>query len=137
MMRKTSYAVVVLLATTGLVRAEDAEIMEGRQTYERYCASCHGAKADGQGPMRAVLLVQPSDLTLLSVENDGVFPLERVVKRIDGRDPLVSHGSQMPVYGDFFDTEGTARLESATGETIDTTRPVVDLVAYLRSLQAE
>lgn len=122
---------VVLSASAA---SADGDAATGEALYDRYCAACHGAEATGHGPMRAVLTVQPSDLTALSAGNDGVFPMERVVKRIDGRDPLVAHGSQMPVYGDFFDGDG-ASLRTESGQPVITSTPVADLVAYLQNLQ--
>ncbi|TNF58221.1 MAG: cytochrome c [Rhodobacteraceae bacterium] len=119
------------LATTA--RAQD--VAEGEDHFVRFCATCHGADAKGQGPMAAVLLVQPADLTTLSAGNGGVFPTERVVMRIDGRDPLVSHGSPMPVYGPFFEGDD-ASMKTSSGQPILTSQPIVDLVAYLESLQS-
>lgn len=55
--------------------------------------------------MAGVLVIQPTNLTELSGQ-DGTFPTARVVARIDGRDPLVSHGSPMPVYGPYFEGSG-------------------------------
>lgn len=124
---------VALSASAALA---DGDAATGEALYDRYCAACHGAEATGHGPMRAVLTVQPSDLTALSAGNDGVFPMERVVKRIDGRDPLVAHGSQMPVYGDFFDGDG-ASLRTESGQPVITSTPVADLVAYLQNLQVQ
>ena len=110
------------------------EVSEGRETFERYCASCHGNEATGHGPMQPVLTLQPADLTRLSATNDGEFPLIRVIKRIDGRDPLVAHGSPMPVYGDFFEGDDVT-IKAPSGQPIMTSRPVAELVAYLVSLQ--
>lgn len=124
------------VALSASAAAAEGDAATGEALYDRYCAACHGAGATGQGPMHAVLTVQPSDLTALSAGNDGVFPMERVVKRIDGRDPLVAHGSQMPVYGDFFDGDG-ASLRTESGQPVITSTPVVDLVAYLLSLQVQ
>jgi mono/diheme cytochrome c family protein len=107
----------------------------GQADYERYCASCHGLEGTGHGPMRAVLTLAPTDLSALSAVNGGTFPLERVVKRIDGRDPLVAHGSPMPVYGTLFDYGKSVTLEMPSGEKIMTTQPVADLVAYIKGLQ--
>lgn len=112
--------------------SQDADA--GREIFTRHCAVCHGIEATGQGPMQPVLLVAPADLTRLSAGNGGTFPLFRVVKRIDGRDPLVSHGSEMPVYGQFFDGEDVA-LKTDAGQPILTSQPVADLVAYLQTLQ--
>jgi hypothetical protein len=84
--------------------------------------------------MAPVLLVQPTDLTTLIARYQGAFPLERVVKRIDGRDPLVSHGSQMPVYGQFFQGKDVA-LRTDAGQPMLTSQPIADLVAWLRTVQ--
>lgn len=116
------------------VMAQDAE--KGEELYRVHCATCHGIDMQGQGPMAGVLLVQPSDLTALLADNDGVFPTERVVRRIDGRDPLVSHGSQMPVYGPFFEGDDIA-FKTPDGQPIMTSAPIADLLAYLTSLQSD
>jgi mono/diheme cytochrome c family protein len=122
------------LAFMGVGSAAMAET-PGQADYERYCASCHGLEGTGHGPMRAVLTLPPTDLSALSAVNGGTFPLERVVKRIDGRDPLVAHGSPMPVYGTLFDYGKSVTLEMPSGEKIMTTQPVADLVAYIKGLQ--
>jgi mono/diheme cytochrome c family protein len=121
-----------LLASVSTARAQD--VAEGEDHFARFCATCHGADAKGQGPMASVLVIQPVDLTALSAGNGGVFPTERVVMRIDGRDPLVSHGSPMPVYGPFFEGDD-ASMKTPAGQPILTSQPIIDLVAYLESLQ--
>ena len=87
------------------------------------------------GTAAAALLLQPPDLTVLAARNDGVFPLARVVMRIDGRDPLVSHGSPMPVYGDFFEGVQSIAMKTGSGQPIMMSEPVADLVTYLTTLQ--
>ena len=131
-MKDAIFTMVALLATSAVAMAD----APGQTDYERYCASCHGLEGTGHGPMRAVLTLAPTDLTALSAGNGGAFPLERVVKRIDGRDPLVAHGSPMPVYGTFFDYGKGVTLDMPSGEKIMTTQPVADLVAYIKGLQA-
>ena len=113
--------------------AQDAH--EGRRLFERYCATCHGLAGDGMGPMRPVLIVQPSDLTGLMAGNDGAFPLARVIARIDGRDPLVAHGSDMPVYGGFLEG-GQVEITAPGAAPQRSSARVADLVAYLVALQA-
>lgn len=127
---------VSALALSAGAAMADGDAQTGEAIYDRYCAACHGAAGTGGGPMRAVLTVQPSDLTALSAGNGGVFPMERVVKRVDGRDPLVAHGSEMPIYGDFFDGDG-ASLRTDSGQPVMTSTPVADLVAYLQGLQVQ
>ena len=127
-------ALIALIATAPLaVSAQDADI--GRALYHNHCATCHGMEGGGDGPMSGVLLIKPPDLTELSARNGGDFPLERVVMRIDGRDPLVSHGSPMPVYGDYFEGTFDVPMKAPSGQPILTSQPVVDLVAYLREIQ--
>ena len=120
----------ILLQAAPLV-AQD--IGAGQQVFNDLCATCHGLDAKGHGPMAAILTLQPTDLTQLSAA-DGVFPTARVVGRIDGRDPLVSHGSPMPIFGDYFEGNDAA-LKTQSGQPIMTSQPIVDLVAYLESIQ--
>jgi len=116
------------------VLGEDAD--EGARLYSQYCATCHGVDATGAGPMAPALVLQPPDLTQLSTRNDGVFPTARVAMRIDGRDPLVAHGSPMPVYGDYFSGIDTP-IKVETGQPMMTSAPVADLIAFLEGIQAE
>ncbi len=129
-------AIACLALSAAPVQAE-GDAGTGAALYAQHCVSCHGGRADGQGPMREVLLVQPSDLTTLTKRHGGSFPVERVAQRIDGRDPLVSHGSSMPVYGDFFDTTSQVAVRTGAGQPVMVSQPVADLVVFLQSLQAE
>ena len=111
------------------------DVQQGEAIFGYYCATCHGRDATGNGPMSPSLVVRPTDLTALRSQNGGVFPTTRVM-RIDGRDPLVSHGSMMPVYGDFF--AGTdVMTKTEAGQPVLTSQPVVDLLAYLEGLQQQ
>lgn len=121
---------LILPSYTALAQDADA----GAELYQHYCATCHGIDATGHGPMAGVLIIQPTNLTEL-VDQSGAFPTIRVVERIDGRDPLVSHGSPMPVYGPFFEGNDTA-IKAPTGQPVLTSKPIADLVAYLKTLQA-
>lgn len=130
--RNSFAALLVCVALPTL--AQDAAV--GEELFRVHCATCHGLEAAGQGPMAGVLLVPPANLTALLADNDGVFPTERIVQRIDGRDPLVSHGSPMPVYGFFFEGDDTA-IKAPSGQPILTSKPIVDLLAYLQSVQVQ
>jgi hypothetical protein len=107
----------------------------GQLLFQSHCVACHGREARGNGPMAPILLVQPTDLTTLISRQGGVFPLERVVTRIDGRDPLVSHGSDMPIYGEFYEGGPDVALRTEAGQPLMTSRPIADLVAWLRTIQ--
>ena len=104
----------------------------GKATYATYCSSCHGVDLRGKGEIAATLASKPTDLTRLATENEGVFPVERLMKTVDGRDDVAAHGSrEMPVWGELFlwpesDTpERRAQVERKIGE----------LVAYIRQAQ--
>jgi mono/diheme cytochrome c family protein len=127
-------SLIMLMGLAAPAAAQDA--VQGEALYRYYCATCHGNSAVGNGPMSPSLVVAPTNLTTLSARNESVFPTTRVVMRIDGRDPLVSHGSMMPVYGDFFEGRDVA-AKAETGQPIMTSQPIVDLLAFLEGLQQE
>ncbi|MFK7941038.1 MAG: cytochrome c [Roseovarius sp.] len=129
----TRFALMLLLAP-GAALAEPGNAGRGEETYQDHCATCHGLELTGKGPMAGVLLIAPVNLSRLQADNGDVFPTARVVKRIDGREPLVSHGSPMPVYGGFLTGKGVL-LTTETGQPIVTTQALADLVAYLRAHQ--
>jgi len=107
---------------------------DGAALFQRHCAACHGAGGDGTGPMAAVLTLQPTDLTALAATNGGTFPIRRAAERIDGREPLVSHGSPMPLFGHLYERQ-TTDLTDETGATFRTSDEVAALLAFLASLQ--
>ncbi len=129
----TSLVLAICAVSPNAAAAQDREA--GRALFERHCATCHGLDGQGTGPMAPALLIQPTDLTALTEDADGSFPLLRVVMRIDGRDPLVSHGSPMPVYGDFFEGVQSVALKTGAGQPVMMPEAMADLVVYLQSLQ--
>lgn len=132
-MRKTLKLATLLALTLNPLAAQEAII--GADIYRYQCATCHGADADGKGPMAPILLVQPSDLTTLTQRHGGAFPMTRVVMRIDGREPLVSHGSDMPIFGEYFEGVQDVALKAETGQPILVSQPIADLVAFLQEIQ--
>lgn len=128
---KIRLALLCLLAAPAV--AQDADI--GRAQYYTHCATCHGMEGHGDGPMAGILTIPPTNLTELAASNGGAFPLVRVIQRIDGRDPLVAHGSPMPVFGEYFEGVFDVPMKAPSGQPILTSQPVVDLVAYLKEIQ--
>jgi mono/diheme cytochrome c family protein len=116
--------------------AQEADrVARGEAVFLDHCAVCHGTDARGNGPMTPALRWPAPDLTALAGE--GGFPVVEVVAKIDGRDPLASHGSQMPVWGPYFeeyDPQG-AFLPTPSGQPLATSEPVAALVAWLESVQ--
>ena len=103
---------------------------EGARLYEYYCESCHGEKGSGNGPNAKALTAKPADRTALAKGNDGKFPLERVTRNIDGRDPSPGHGEEMPIWGLSFQDPG-----SDANQEEDVQRRISALAAYLKTLQ--
>ncbi len=58
---------------------------KGAVVYVRYCVSCHGKDARGDGPLAADLRVPVPDMTTLAARNGGRFPEERVRRIIESR----------------------------------------------------
>lgn len=114
--------------------AASEDIKTGKDIFSQYCMTCHGLEARGNGPMSPILTILPSDLTQLSKNNDGSFPRSYAISKIDGRDPILAHGSPMPVYGPFFEGRGET-IRGDDGVLIMTSQPIIDLIAYLESIQ--
>ena len=56
------------------VKSDPASIDRGKKTYFQNCASCHGAKAKGDGPASVALKPKPADLTVMAgMHPDGDF----------------------------------------------------------------
>jgi mono/diheme cytochrome c family protein len=123
---------VVIGVLAGPAAAQDAG--EGAVLFAANCAACHGPAAEGNGPMAEVLEVKPADLTALAAANGGVFPMERAVRAIDGRTLLLSHGGPMPLFGTILGGE-PAVIDAADGTPVITKAAVVDIAAWLASIQ--
>jgi len=105
------------------------ESLTGRDSFDRYCASCHGLDGRGDGPVAFDLRTRPPDLTTLARREGGVFPREQVAAFVEGTNRLsLTHGSsEMPVWGRTF-----RGLESSDART---RARLANLVAYVESLQ--
>lgn len=82
---------------------EDVANVEGDALYNNLCASCHGAGGKGDGKAAAALQKHVPDLTVLSLNNDGVYSHKRIEKVIYGNFRESVHGSiDMPMWGEQF-----------------------------------
>lgn len=101
---------------------------KGSITFERYCVSCHGPKAQGDGPLAKDLRVKVPDLTTLAKRNGGTYPYDRVVRLISKGGEVRGHGTDdMPAWGTAF--RRTDGIEASVDEAIRNTSQ------YLWSLQ--
>lgn len=119
----------VSIGLLGMGEALAQDKFFGEYEYQTSCAVCHGVNARGDGPMAGQVSPKPADLTVLSKNNGGVFPYERVFKMIDGRGALAAHGSgQMPIWGDRYSLEVKQPIVRAR---------ILELVYYLRDIQTQ
>ena len=128
-------AVVACGLVGGTALAFEAVTLEdysGAELYDRFCASCHGAQAYGDGPVSRSLNVAVPDLTTIALRY-GKFPAAQIRDIIDGRGIDVrAHGTRtMPVWGYEFWVEegGDVNAQRAVREAISR------LVEHLRSIQ--
>ena len=102
---------------------------DGRSMFVNYCAPCHGVDGKGNGPVAAALKAQPSDLTVLSRNNNGKFPAIHVTSVLQYGATIPSHGTrEMPVWGPIFGTMDQSAYQEKTIR-------LNNLTAYLRTLQ--
>jgi mono/diheme cytochrome c family protein len=102
--------------------------LAGKDSFERYCAACHGTDARGNGALATELRTPPSDLTLLAQRNNGGFPRDAVRNFITGvgRTPTAHGTAEMPVWGPMFRVfESDARVRER----------IANLVTYIERLQ--
>ena len=108
-----------------------ASVATGKETFLKYCASCHGDTGTGDGPTASALKPPPSDLTTISKRHEGKYPAGYVGAVLKFGRSLASHGSEeMPVWGSRF--KELDPVHDPTGQ-----QHVDDVVAYIASLQAK
>jgi mono/diheme cytochrome c family protein len=111
--------------------AKQLSTVAGKETFLKYCASCHGGDGKGNGQVAFALKPPPSDLTTLSRRHEDRYPSGYVSALLKfGKSPA-AHGSEdMPVWGSRFKTLDPGR--DPTGQ-----QHVDDLVAFIGSLQVK
>ena|ERR1700690_1161830 len=129
-------AMISLVLASASARAQDFSSYSGAELYKRFCSSCHGEHARGDGTVAKSFKIEVPDLTRIAHRHGGDFPAEQISKIIDGRKTLPPHGSrEMPVWGFEF------QLENQNAGNPDPQRRTDDLIArltdYLRTIQVK
>jgi mono/diheme cytochrome c family protein len=124
------------MALAGAAAAFDAVTLDdysGAELFDRFCTSCHGSEARGDGPVSRSLNTAVPDLTMIGVRY-GEFPAMLIRDVIDGRGvDLHAHGTRtMPVWGYEFwvDEGGDVTAQRAVRNAINR------IVEHLRSVQS-
>ena len=120
------------VAWTPAAYADEAPDFSGLELYRHFCASCHGARGRGNGPVAKTLKASVPDLTVISKRNGGIFPTDQIHRFIDGQTFLAAHGSrEMPVWG----WEFYGRVDEEPGQRKHVEKLIGRLVDYLHSIQ--
>lgn len=109
----------------------------GKVEYDSNCAMCHGPGGKGDGSYAQYLKMPVPDLTTISKRNGGVFPADRLIEVIDGRQALKGHGPRgMPIWGASYTEQANEYYRGLgfSGEQYVRAR-ILALVDYLYTLQ--
>lgn len=132
-----SQSVVAPIAAMAVILAAAVSFAGGTdsaaQMYRQYCGACHGLEGKGDGPVSGFLRPRPTDLTQLSKNHNGEFPFADVLRIIDGRATVRSHGdSDMPVWGEILRNEGS----SVPAPEVEVRGKLLLITEHLRAIQA-
>ena len=126
---------LVASAQTPAKTGPKANIAAGKELFQQHCSVCHGVDAKGKGSMydpessEPARRVPPADLTVLSKQNAGKFPADRVRDAIYNKDSIPAHGTpDMPAWGNVF------YLLKSRPKVLE--KRVRDLTVYIESIQA-
>ena len=123
----------VLAGLVGCAEPSMPDASDGAAFFGQNCTSCHGAQGKGDGPLASGLPVAPTDLTMLSVSNGGVFPAAEALSYIYG-DPEQGHLARvMPEFGNVM-SDDLVPVE-IDGILTPTPRALAGLLFYLESIQ--
>jgi mono/diheme cytochrome c family protein len=93
-------AAITLAGPAGADPSPDKATLErGQSHYLLFCANCHGADADGRGPLVGLLKVTPSNLTVLRHLGPPSVA-ERVLVAVDGGHQVAAGEHKMPVFSE-------------------------------------
>ncbi|WP_226621827.1 c-type cytochrome [Alloyangia pacifica] len=137
MFEKSIGALGLALALTAFCAGGTALAQSAGETeYMNACAACHGETGVGDGPLAELMTVDLPDLTQISANNDGEFPMLEVIQIIDGRSGIRGHGYPMPVWGQRFKEALSVEIGAYASEIVTRGR-ILALAQHLESIQAQ
>ena len=110
--------------------AAPTKTLDGADSYNSYCAVCHGRTGKGDGPAATALKAPLPDLTTITARHNGVFPRKDVEETITGINRPAAHGTEdMPIWGPVF-------RKLATDANFATLR-INNLLDYIEGMQVK
>jgi mono/diheme cytochrome c family protein len=107
--------------------APRTSVSDGAAMFRTYCTACHGMTGQGNGPAAAALKTPPANLSLLTKNHGGTFPVADVERVLRFGVNVTAHGStDMPTWGDAF---------SQMGDESSVRLRIANLVSHLQTLQ--
>ena len=140
-MRRSKIRAALIGAALGVVFAGAAWAESrgelGKLEYESNCVACHGATGKGDGYFAQYLKLPVPDLTTIQQRNSGVFPADRMIEIIDGRQTLKGHGPrQMPIWGTTYTEKAANQYRGFAYDNEQFVRArILALTDYLYQLQ--
>lgn len=104
--RKSSISLALLSGAVllALPAAGEERIESGKESYLKYCASCHGMDGRGETPLAKLFQKPLPDLTRIGARRGVWYPQALVKEIVDGR--YAAHGSrEMPVWGEILTSD--------------------------------
>jgi len=142
-MRSSIRVVLATLAAYGVAAAFGAsmalaeatgDVAQGKQLFMKYCATCHGPSATGDGVAASTFKNKPANLTLLAKNAGGKFPTMMVVNIVKGDAPVAAHGQrEMPVWGEIIGRP----LDTGMYKQDDVDLKILSIANYLKSIQQQ
>ncbi len=102
----------------------------GEANYKAYCAACHGVSGKGDGPAAPALKIPATDLTRLTANAGGKYPMMHVEQMIRNADSPAHGSKDMPVWGPVFRS-----LSGGNQSSVDLR--VANLAKYIETLQTK
>lgn len=128
---------IFLISSSNLSLADEVKNVTdivGKKEFVTYCGSCHGSDGKGDGPIVHFLERKPPSLTVLSKNNGGAYPFERIWGVFDGTYIFAEHGtSEMPIWGYRFVQEAQQQNESDL--STKARAKALNIILYLQVIQ--
>ena len=130
--------IVLLSAGSAALAQEDLGTQSiGKMEFQKNCASCHGMGGKGDGPLVEFLKQSPGDLTVLSKNNGGIYPQDKVYEWIRDPQRIRAHGTEeMPIWGERYSMEIIEKYgPDYFGPGSSVQERILELVFYIGTIQ--